>query len=265
VEYPDFSRRMCRLLRELKAQGKAICQVEPYLEILLGIHDFFAAGNPPGALSKDSIQYPVYLAERNATAALLAYYQTAVTGTFDETVAAVRRFARRDAARFRLRDSLRAQALAGQLPEHESAFVEAGVIHYPLWLQLHRQMAVPGRLQVKFLSDAALKTIGKKGRLYGPGDRLTLLYVFHPNLDWPEFEILLAARSLVYAKLIAKEEITDDLTALPHLCDELACIQTCARLTLADCRRLFARIRRVGTDRARKEVADYLSSSQPLP
>jgi hypothetical protein len=37
VEYPAFSRNMCYLLRELKADGKNIFQIEPFLEIFLGM------------------------------------------------------------------------------------------------------------------------------------------------------------------------------------------------------------------------------------
>jgi len=112
VAYPAFSRNMCYLLWELHAEGKMIFQVEPFLEILSGIHEFFADGHRPGELNQTSIQYPVYLAERNATKALLDYYQTAMTGSFDSTIAAVEQFARMDAARFRLRDSLRAQGIS---------------------------------------------------------------------------------------------------------------------------------------------------------
>ena len=52
VEYPAFSRDMCYLLRELQAEGKKIFQMEPFLEILLGIHEFFAEGHRPGELNK---------------------------------------------------------------------------------------------------------------------------------------------------------------------------------------------------------------------
>jgi len=42
VEYPTFSKNICNLLQELKGQGKQILQVEPFLKILLSIHEFFA-------------------------------------------------------------------------------------------------------------------------------------------------------------------------------------------------------------------------------
>ena len=257
VEYPAFSRDMCYQLRRLRAEGKSILQVEPFLEILIGIHEFFAEGHRPEELDPESAQYPVYLAERNATQALLAYYQTVMAGSFDDTIRAIIRFARVDAARFGLRDSLRAQALAPLIKEYPSAFIEAGVIHYPLWRLLRRQVPPYHRVQLIFIADAALHTLGKKGHLFGPGDLLTLMYIFHPTVAQPEREALLAARSLIYSKIVAKEESTEDLNTLPHLRDELACIQIARRLSIDDCRRLFPLVRGAKSSEARGIVAEY--------
>jgi hypothetical protein len=259
VEYPAFSRDMCDLLRKLRAEGKKIFQVEPFLEILLGIHEFFAEGHRPQELDPNSIQYPVYLAERNATKALLAYYQTVMTGSFNETIGTIKQFARMDAARFRLRDSLRAQALAPLVKKYPSAFIEAGVMHYPLWRLLRRQMLLQKQVRLIFIADAALNTLGKKGHLFGPGDQLTLLYIFHPTFAQPKREALLAARSLIYSKLVAKEESTENLNSLPHLRDELVCIQISRRLSTADCRHLFPLVRSATSAEARQIVAEYLA------
>lgn len=108
IEYPEFSRRMCHLQQDLHAGGKAIYQVEPFLEELLGIHDLFIQGYGPGDIKPGTRQYSVYRAERNATGALLNYYKTVMNGSFEATIEAIRQFARADAARFRLRDRLRA-------------------------------------------------------------------------------------------------------------------------------------------------------------
>ena len=54
AEYPAFSRDMCCLLRELHSEGKKIYQVEPFIESLLSIHEFFAEGRKPDDLSKNS-------------------------------------------------------------------------------------------------------------------------------------------------------------------------------------------------------------------
>jgi hypothetical protein len=261
VECPEFSRQMCRRLRKLHTEGKVIEQVEPFLEILLGIHDFFAAGHAPADLRKDTIEYPVYLAERNATRALLAYYQTVVGGSFEETLAAIIKFARADAARFRLRDSLRAQALMTLIGKYPSAYIEAGVIHYQLWQLLRHKLPRQTRVIPVFLADFALKTLKKNVQIYGPGDQLTLLYIFHPTIAETEQHRLLAARSIIYTKLIEKEESVADADTFPHLRDELAVIRTTGKLNLHDCRVLFPLIRRSKTGESRQIVADYLAGT----
>jgi hypothetical protein len=261
VEYPAFSRAMCHLLRELKAEGKQIFQVEPFLAALLDVHNFFADGHVPQDLSRSSLLYPVYAAERRATGALLAYYRTVMTGSFEESLEVIKEFARQDAARFRLRDSLRAQALERLIQPFHSGYIEAGVIHYSLWRLLRHRVPSLRDLRLVFLADQALSTIGRKGHLYGPGDQLTLLYIFHPNLNQPKREALLAARALVYAKLINKNEIAEASDTMPHLLDELACIQMTGRLSLDDCRCLFNKVRRAGTQKAHEIVDDFVGHS----
>ena len=261
VEYPSFSLDQCSLLRELSAAGKKIYQVEPYLRVLLMVHEFLADGHSPAELDKRSIQYPVYLAERRATGALLRYYQTAMEGSFAETIEAVMQFVRMDAARFRLRDSLRAQEMVPLVKSHHSSYIEAGVIHYPLWGLMRQQLPIQFRLRAIYLAKSVLTKLGKRRNLYGPGDKLTLLYIFHPTLRQSKRETLLAARSLIYSKLIIKQEINKDLKSMPHLSDELACIETVNRLTLNDCRRLFPLVRQASTQQTRQIVEEYLSAS----
>ena len=259
LEFPAFSHRMCGILRKLHREGKKIFQVEPFLKFLVDIHEFFSDGNEPDDISKNSIRYLVYVAERNATGALLSYYHTVMSGTFEQTVGAVKRFARKDAERFRLRDSLRAQALGSFIDNYPSVFIEAGLIHYQLWMQLRRQMKGSSRLKLVFLANGVLKRSGIKGHLYGPGDQLTLMNVFRPNLRETERETLLAARSLIYSKIITKNELTDNLNTLTHLRDELKCIDMVRRLNLEDCRRLFPLIRGAVTTQAYQIVSKYLA------
>jgi hypothetical protein len=258
AEYPEFTRRMCQLSRELNRSVKKIYQVEPFLEYLIEIHTFFAQGHGPQDLNRESDHYPVYLAERKATGALLNFYKTVLTESFDATIDAVLRFAKLDAARFRLRDSLRAQALTPLIRRFESSYIEAGEIHYILLSMLRQNM--PNYFQVKpfFIATAALNKLGINGHLYSPGDRLTLLYVFHPTFQGTAREKILAARSLIYTKLIEKVELTDDVESFPHLRNEFACIQTVDRLLLEDCRNLFPDLRRTKTSAARKVVDEYL-------
>lgn len=259
VEYPEFSRDMCYLLRNLKERGQEIIQVEPYLEVLLGIHAYFADGHGPGDLAEDSIQYPVYLAERNATRALISFYSISMRESFDNTLEAVKQFARADAARFRLRDSLRAQAMASLAQEFSSVYVEAGVIHYSLWQTLRQELDTSVRLKLLFLADEAIGLTSPRKYRYAPGDKLTLLYIFHPTYSETSRENLLAARSLIYSKLIAKNELTEDLTSWPHLRDELKCIHMTNRLSLDDCCNLYFQVRHSDTQQAHEAVQTYLS------
>jgi hypothetical protein len=258
VEYPDFSRAMCLLQRELHAEGKAMFQVEPFIETLIHIQEFFADGGRPDGLSPDSLEYHVYKAEKAATAALLAYYQTVVTGPFEDAVDSVLRFARVDAARFRLRDSLRAQELARLIPKYGTSYVEAGLMHYQLWRLLRRLLPSAARVSPVFLANAARPSLSEKGHLYAPGDQLTFLYIFHPAISQPELEKLLGARSMVYSKILKKNELDERLETFPHLRDELACIRAIRQLSLEDCKRLFPLIRRAGTLEARGIITEFL-------
>ncbi|MBW2471824.1 MAG: hypothetical protein JRE18_07085 [Deltaproteobacteria bacterium] len=265
VEYPDFSRRMCRLLSDLYHRGKKIIQVEPFLDHLLAIHTFFSQGHRPDELQPDSVLHRVYQAERDATRALIDYYQIVMNGSFKAAIEAIIRFARFDAARFRLRDSLRARALSAELSRGSSAFIEAGAIHLALYHLLKKRLPESLQLKPVFLARKALKILGVKGHLFGPGDQLTLTYIFHPKIQGTSREALLAARSLIYSKLVEKEEISADLETFPHIRNELACIGTVKLLTFKDCDRLFPLIRRVKTGHARELVEDYLVRVKRLP
>ena len=265
VEYPEFSRSMCRLLRELYQNGKTVIQVEPFLQNLLAIHTFFSQGNRPKELKPQSVQHQVYIAERDATQALMDYYQTVMNDSFSAAIKAIIQFARFDAARFRLRDRLRADALAAQLRKWSSAYIEAGAMHYALYPMLRERMPKPVQLKPVFLVHKALKALDVKGHLFGPGDQLTLIYLFHPNISGTLKEALLAARALIYTKLIEKEEVSADLKTFPHVSNELACIRTVAALMIDDCERLFPLIRRVKTATARLIVHDYFLKIKKQP
>jgi hypothetical protein len=265
VEYPVFSRGMCRLLRELNAEGKKIHQVEPFIESLLHIHGFFADGHGPGDMDPNSIHFHVYRAERAATGALLAYYQTVAVDSFEKAVEAVIKFARTDAARFRLRDSLRAQALSTLVPNYASSYIESGLIHYRLWRLLQDRLRSQARVRPVFLADAALRSMGEKGTLYGPGDQLTLVYIFHPTISQPVWEKLLAARSMIYSKVLEKQELDEEGGTFPHLRDELACIRAVRQLSIDDCHHLFALIRRSSSSEARQLVGAFLAVPERYP
>lgn len=93
-EFPEFSYKMCGLFRDLKKEGKTFYQVEPFLDVLGGIHEFFAKGGTFRDFDPHSTQFQVYMAEKRAARELLNYYQTVLQGSFEATLESVKQFAR---------------------------------------------------------------------------------------------------------------------------------------------------------------------------
>ena len=111
TEYPEFTRGQCQLIRGEYQQGKKFFQVEPFIEILLKIHEFFADGGTPDQIVPGTLSFNVYQAEKRATGRLLEFYKASMHSGFEKIVEAVKNFAKADADRFQLRDKLRAQAI----------------------------------------------------------------------------------------------------------------------------------------------------------
>lgn len=260
TEYPEFSSSMCLVLRELHRDGIPIFQVEPYLEHLVSLHEFFSSGGSPEGLNPDDLQHQVYLCEKSATAALLNFYKVATAGTFQETLESVKHFARVDSRRFLFRDRLRAQALAPMVQRFPKSYIEAGQIHVILGRMLRQILGDTVLVKGRFLMDPVVKTLGISRHLFGPGDILTLRYMFHPDTPDP-VENVLAARALIYNKLILKNETVPLKEPYPHVRDELAVIEIVKQLTLAECADLFPVVRRLKTEEARTVVARHLRAT----
>jgi hypothetical protein len=260
AEYPAFIHSMCLALRELSGMGISIYQVEPYLEHLVAIQEFFSSGGSPEKLDPHHVQYEVYLAEKVATAALLNFYKTATSGSFEETLKSVKHFARVDSRRFLLRDHMRAKALAPMIRRFNKSYIEAGQIHYLLWRMLRQNVGNSITVRPHFLMGGTVKSMRISRHLYGPGDILTLRYILRPDLPDP-MEDLLAARALIYNKLIHKDEMADGNEPYPHIRDELQVIEVVKQLTLKKCAKLFPLIRKATTDEARAVVAHLLRSA----
>jgi hypothetical protein len=260
AEYPAFIHSMCLALRELSVMGISICQVEPYLEHLVAIHEFFSSGGSPEKLDPHHVHYEVYLAEKKATAALLEFYKTATAGSFEETLESVKRFARVDSRRFLVRDRMRAEALAPMIRRFNRSYIEAGQIHYLLWRMLRQNVGDSIPVRPHFLMGGTVKSMRISRHLYGPGDILTLRYILRPDLPDP-MEDLLAARALIYNKLIRKDEMADGNEPYPHIRDELQVIEVVKQLTLKNCAELFSLVRKATTHEARAAVAHYLRSA----
>lgn len=258
--FPEFERRMCALLRELYHDGRKIIQVEPYLEKLLQIHDILSDGKAPQDIMKDPQLEGVYKAEKRATGALLTYYADSLKAPFDQVVQSVKAFARADADRLVLRERLRAQAIKPiAIASHGvDIYVEAGYIHYPLYHFLRKVLGPGHRIRVVYLLAPVVRRLKGKRRNMGPGDILTLHYAIRHTLS-ENVADLLAGRSLIYIKLLQKDELVPGDSDAPHSEDEASVNRIVDRLSIADCKTLFGEIRLAKGERARQVVEAYLA------
>jgi len=255
--FPEFGRQMCGLLRELHRGGKLILQVEPYIEGLLQIHQLLASGKTAEEISGRPEFREVYEAEKRATGALISYYSVSTTGPFSAVVGAVKTFARADALRLTLRERLRAKSIASFYRPGETIYVEAGYIHYPIFRYLRREMGKKQKIKVVYLLAPVIKKLKGKRRNMGPGDILTLHYALHKNVRDATAD-LLAARSLIYIKLIEKEELFPGKSGTPHIEDEIEVNRLVDRLDFNQCGELFRRIRLSKRQQAVETAKEYV-------
>ncbi len=258
VWFPDFSIQQLKMVKKLHARGKTILQVEPYQERLIRIHESLADGQPRAEVENRPELREVYAAEHATSRNLLAFYAAAHTATFAKVVATVKEFARADAVRFRLRDKLRAEALAPLAPQFSRLYVEAGYIHLFLLKTLAKLVAGKARLRPKYaLSAPSLAALGRP-RPMGPGDLLTLYHIFKTPLS-ADKENLLAARSLIHIQLLDKTEKAPGADPTPHLNDEIRAVRLSSRLSFEDCANLYPKVRRANPEKAFELVTDYLA------
>ena len=255
--FPEFGRQMCGLLRELHRGGKLILQVEPYIEGLLQIHQLLASGKTAEEISGRPEFREVYEAEKRATGALISCYSVSTTGPFSAVVGAVKTFARADALRLTLRERLRAKSIASFYRPGETIYVEAGYIHYPIFRYLRREMGKKQKIKVVYLLAPVIKKLKGKRRNMGPGDILTLHYALHKNVRDATAD-LLAARSLIYIKLIEKEELFPGKSGTPHIEDEIEVNRLVDRLDFNQCGELFRRIRLSKRQQAVETAKEYV-------
>lgn len=243
TEFPEFSRRYYKALRELYKKGKKILQIEPYMEQLMHIHSLFSEGKKPNDILMIKGLSKVYETERKVTAALLYFYETSLRNIFQKAVEAVKNFARADAERFRLRDTMRAKAISKTLVDDNKVYIEAGGIHVYLEKSLKK---IPGEIyhiKTVFLLEPIIKKLIGKKEVFGPGDHLTINYILNKKMN-NNYETLLAARSLIYIKLLIKEEmLPSKKEKIPHIKDEIMANELVKGLTIAQCEELFKKIR----------------------
>jgi len=243
TEFPEFSSRHCKVLRRLYQKRKKILQVEPYMEHLMCIHSLFSEGKTPSDIMNIQELKNVYETERKATAELLHFYETSMQNKFQNIVEAVKKFARVDAERFRLRDTMRAQAIAKILFNEKKVYIEAGSMH--IYLEMLLKKILDKRYLIRAVSlhlPAIIKMTGKN-ELFAPGDLLTIHYILNKNKN-DDYETLLAARSLIYIKLLVMDEMLPSKhEKTPHIKDELMANELVQRLTFEQCEELFEKIR----------------------
>jgi hypothetical protein len=259
TEYPDFSRMSCRMIRRLNADGTHFEQVEPFIERLIEIHELFASGATPDDILKDPVLRAVYAAEKEATRTLIDFYDAVVKQPFDLVLTTLKAFARADASRFRLRDGMRADAVANRVSQFTSYYIEAGSMH--LWLRkaLKRRLSRTHAIFSRYPMAEATRALTGRTYLMGPGDDLTLSYIYNPQADSPRIDRL-AARSLIFNKMVTKMEISDHADESPHTKDEWRAMQKVNMLQIQDCAVLFSQIRTVSTSKANAAVDAYLES-----
>lgn len=261
LEFPAFARASAELLRRLAADGIEIRQIDPYMEMVLRIHDSFDKGGRPGDIAAESLMGHVYGMERRYARALIDFYARSGSPHFDRVVAAVQEFARTDAQRGWLRDRLRAAAIAQSMTRFRTAYVEAGTLHLPLLAELRTRLDGAAQVRPVWLMEPVWRRFAGRRQVLGPGDELTLRYAFRPGFSGPRAD-LLAARSLIHVKLLEKEELSSSPEPYPHTRGELETTQTVSRLSYEDCRSLYPRVRAVDREVARGVVDSHLRASR---
>ncbi len=256
--FPEFSRRMYKLLRDLHRRGRVILQIEPYMEKLMNIHEMFFNGKQPSDVLRIPGLREVYEAEKNATGALLHFYESSMRNSFQNVIEAVKNFARADAERFRLRDTMRAKAIARVLSGNKRVYIEAGAVHTYLEKVLRQQLGTKYQIKSLFLMKPVVQKLTGKAQVLAPGDILTERYISSKKRN-DELESLLSARSLIYIQLLEKQEIIPSRSdKTPHLRDEIRATELVNRLSFAQCEELHKRIRFRNRRQVLEIIQDYL-------
>jgi hypothetical protein len=177
----------------------------------------------------------------------------------------VKEFARADAERFRLRDSLRAEAIAKVITKNDRrVYVEAGSIHVYLEKVLQQKLGKKRQIKPVILLGEEMQKLQRVKTFYPPGDHLTIHYIFKRKEN-KDYETLLAVKSLIYIKLLNKTEMSPTKkTKTPHLEDELKVNSLIEHLSLDDCEALYRQIRFLPRVKALKIAMRYRSENTAI-
>jgi len=258
--YPEFTLGQYRMLQKFSQAGKQILQVEPYLELLLSIQYFLAEDHSPEEIEPNTVAHSVYSAERDATGKLIDYYQEVRGDNFREILSAMNSFAKADAARFILRDSLRVNRILEVLVPGKHTYIEAGSIHLLLSRLLGKSLSEEWYLQVHSIDRAVVRMLNHTGSLFSPGDELTLSYIWGRSVSRGTWE-LKCAQALIYSIIVRKEETFNTDETFPHTRNDIESIAAVKNLSIDACRILFQRIRTLPSEEAALLVKNYLKKT----
>ncbi len=248
--FPEYAQRACQMLRRLSSKGVIFHQLDPFMDELVRIHEFFASGGTPDEISEKSVTGDVYLCERDWTKKLISFYKKSCNSNFELLVDAVKRFARADAKKGNLRNLMRARELVKFFCHYDSVYIEAGYLHFILLRQLLRLRPEKVKIKPVYPMSEVIKSLTKRKQVLGPGDLLTFLYSFHSEPDALKADTL-AAQSLIYNKIVNKEEMVSDDNSYPHTRNEIESISLATSLNYSQCRDIFSIIRHLKTPEAR--------------
>ena len=253
--YPDFTLEQYTILRRLYKAGLDIRQTEPYLEHLLSLQYFLADDHNPDEIEENTVTHSVYTAEKNATGTLIDYYNAVRGDDFALVLESMNNFAKADAARFILRDTLRCEQLITHLDKNK-IFVEAGSIHIALYSLLRQKLPRNWNITIHSIDQEIIHLLNLKGSVFSPGDELTIDYMLNRRVSkkrWQE----LCSRALIYSKIIPKDEALSDERTFPHTRVEVNTINVVNRLSMTDCSEIFKRLKPLSTDDAALAVREY--------
>lgn len=259
IAYPEFTLSQYQMLRRFIKNGKKILQIEPYLESLLEVQYFLAENHSPEEIEPNTEIHAVYLAEREATGRLIDYYNAVGGNDFSHILSTMNNFAKADAARFVLRDSLRADRIMEVVDPNKNTYVEAGSIHLLLTRLLGEKLSKQWHLQVHSIDNEIVKKMEHPGNLLSPGDILTLNYIWGQKVNRRKWE-LQCAQSLIYSKIISNEETLLSDEIYPHALEEIKALSTIQKLSAVECKSLFQNIRTLPPLESMATVQDYLET-----
>jgi len=242
-EFSEYLREQYTYVKNLLESGKLVFQVEPYLTKLVELYHFIELKLFDKVLQFDDILKFVHSVENYVSKALVEYYDTILTGSFEDAVNSVIKFAKADAFRLYIRDLLRAFKICeihSKYGKNLNYIVEAGLIHKTISTILEKFCK-------DFVYSVDVKDI--RARKLGiilpshPGYELT--YIFLEGQPYSEERCRqLAARCIVYTLMIKKQELRPGILQYPHLFDEYRVLDFVNRLSYDSCRRIFEKYRK---------------------